>query len=106
MEAHFETFVSLLREILGRRLIRVYFLESEEGTGVADANLVILVEERDWTEDYLIHQEGSRIMKETGLYLAPLVVSRHKWEHWRRLGKDLVTRVEKEGSPLFVRDEH
>ena len=103
MEAHLEAYLSLLQEVLGRRLLGVYLLEEEKGK-VAQANVVILVEDRDWTEDYIIHQEGARIMRETGHYLSPLVVSRPKWEHWRRLGKDLVRQVEEEGRRLYERD--
>jgi len=104
MEAHLKDFLALLEGVLGHRLLVVYHLEPEEDKAVADANLVILVEDRDWTEDYIIHQEGARIMRETGHYMAPLVVSRGKWEHWRRLGKGLVARVESEGKTLYQRD--
>ncbi len=104
MEAHLESFISILKGVLGRRLLKVYFLETAGEGRVAEANLFILVEDRDWTEDYIIHQEGARIMRETGHYMAPLLVSRHKWEHWKRLGKDLVTRVEEGGVALYERE--
>ncbi len=103
MEAHLKAFVALLRDVLGRRLLKVYWIGEGEDEVMAEANLVVLVEDRDWTEDYIIHQEGARLMRETGEYMVPLVVTRKKWEHWRRLGKALVTRVEEEGVALYDR---
>ena len=105
MEIHLEAFVSVLKNVLGRRLVKVYFMAEEEEGRVAEANVVILVEEMNWTEDFIIHEEGARIMKETGAFLSPLIVSKDRWEHWRRLGKRVVFRVEEEGIPVYEREE-
>ncbi len=105
MEIHLEAFVSVLKSVLGRRLVKVYFVAGGEEGKVAEANVVILVEETDWTEDLIIHEEGARIMREAGVFFSPLIVSKNKWEHWRRLGKRVVSKVEEEGISVYERED-
>ncbi len=96
-------YLSVIRGVLGLRLLKVYWWGEEGFQGSYD--IVILVEHREWEEELAIREEGIRMKEEWGRFLSPLIVNRSKWEHWRRLGKELVGRVESQAFLVYERED-
>jgi len=99
-----ETFIDMLKKVLGRRLLRVYLCRSYGDVSPTE-DIVILVEHREWEEEWAIRKEASDLKDSEGLCVSCLVVDQAKWEHWRRLGKEMVERVEEQGILLYERGE-
>ncbi len=96
-------YLAIIREVLGRRLLKVYWWGEEGSQGPSD--MVVLVEHRAWGEELAIREGGIRMKEEWGCFLSPLIVNRSKWEHWRRLGKELVSRVESQAFIIYERED-
>ena len=96
-------YLGVIREVLGRRLLKVYWWGEEGAQGAVE--VVVLVEHREWEEELAIREEGIRMKEKWGRFLFPLIVDRSKWEHWRRLGKRLVDQVESQALVIYEREE-
>ncbi len=99
-----ETFIDMVKEVLGRRLLRVYMCRSYGDVRLVE-DIVVLVEHREWEEELTIRKEAAGFKDSEGFSLSPLVVDQAKWEHWRRLGKKIVGRVEEQGILLYDREK-